>query len=121
MLWSDDGEEVGRLCFCGGGGRDASPASVVEEDAAWWTEEVAGRTIKSAPGAIMVLLCYWVVVLRAPLQQQFLWQVVGVAGAVVLRANLRAVVVRRLVDRGGSFDPGMIAEQNGSVVECNPT
>mmetsp|Transcript_6553 Transcript_6553/g.9354 ORF Transcript_6553/g.9354 Transcript_6553/m.9354 type:complete len:87 (-) Transcript_6553:193-453(-) len=60
MLWSDDGEEVGRLlCFCGGGGRDASPASVVEEDAAWWTEEVAGRTIKSAPGAIMVI-CYWV-------------------------------------------------------------
>mmetsp|Transcript_33878 Transcript_33878/g.68979 ORF Transcript_33878/g.68979 Transcript_33878/m.68979 type:complete len:116 (-) Transcript_33878:112-459(-) len=115
MLWSDDGEEVGRLlCFCGGGGRDASPASVVEEDAAWWTEEVAGRTIKSAPGAIMVLICYWVVVLRAPLQQQFLWQV-------VLRANQRAVIVRRLVDRGGSFDPGMIAEQNGSVVECNPT
>ena len=117
MLWSDDGEEVGRLlCFCGGGGRDdASPASVVEEDAAWWTEEVAGRTIKSAPGAIMVLLCYWVVVLRAPLQQQFLWQV-------VLRANQRAAErMRRHVDRGGSFDPGMIAEQNGSVVECNPT
>jgi len=45
----------------------------------------------------------------------------GVAGAVVLRANLRAVIVRRLVDRGGSFDPGMIAEQNGSVVGCNPT
>jgi len=61
----------------------------------------------------------WGVVLRAPLQQQFLWQVVGVEQ--VLRANLRAVIVRRLVDRGGSFDPGMIAEQNGSVVECNPT
>jgi len=68
----------------------------------------------------MVLICYWVVVLRAPLQQQFLWQVVG--EQVVLRANQRAAErMRRLVDRGGSFDPGMIAEQNGSVVECNPT
>jgi hypothetical protein len=99
MLWSDDGEEVGRLlCFCGGGRDDASPASVVEEDAAWWTEEVAGRTIKSAPGAIMVY--NWGVVLRAPLQQQFLWQV-------VLRANQRAAErMRRLVDVAGALIQG---------------
>ena len=50
-------EEGGRLCFAGG--RDGSPASVVEEDVAWWTEEAAGRTIVSAPGAIasIVSLC----------------------------------------------------------------
>mmetsp|Transcript_13721 Transcript_13721/g.20374 ORF Transcript_13721/g.20374 Transcript_13721/m.20374 type:complete len:105 (+) Transcript_13721:139-453(+) len=91
MLWSDDGEEVGRLlCFCGGGGRDASPASVVEEeDAAWWTEEVAGRTIKSAPGAIMVLLCFGVLFSVLLYNSNILWQVVGVE-QVVLRANQRA-------------------------------
>jgi len=48
--------------------------------------------------------------------------VAGRWGAVVLRANQRAAErMRRHVDRGGSFDPGMIAEQNGSVVECNTT
>ena len=89
MLWSDDGEEVGRLlCFCGGG-RDASPASVVEEDAAWWTEEVAGRTIKSAPGAIMVLLYIGVLFSVLLCNSNFCGRSLG--WQVVLRANQRAV------------------------------
>ena len=65
----------------------------------------------------VVMLC-WGVVLRAPLQLQFLWQVVGGGASRKSKSSNR---MRRLVDRGGSFDPGMIAEQNGSVVECNPT
>ena len=74
-MLSDDEEYVGWLCFPGGaGGREASPASVLEEAAAWWTEEVAGRTIVSAPGPI-ILLCYFakklVLPLRAPPHQQF--------------------------------------------------
>jgi hypothetical protein len=49
MLLSDDDDDEDELCFPGAptGGHDA-PASAVE-----WTE-VAGKTIVSAPGAIIV-------------------------------------------------------------------
>lgn len=57
MLLSDVGEEVGRSC-CAGGGRGASLLFVADDAAPWWTEDdVAGRTIVSALGVMMLSTC----------------------------------------------------------------
>jgi len=62
----------------------------------------------------------WGVVLRAPLQQQY--SVAGCWGGAggASRKSKSSKQMRRLVDRGGSFDPGMIAEQNGSELNATP-